>query len=66
MTFCKKYVFLWRGVEEKGGKGDGVNPIPGGSNTSLPLKGSTDFGIVLGSFWDRFGIVLGSFWIILK
>ena len=29
VTFCKKYVFLQRGVEGKGGKGDRVNPIPG-------------------------------------
>ena len=34
--------------------------LPEGSNT--PTEGSTDFGIILGSFWDHFGIVLGSFW----
>ena len=52
VTFFKIYVFLGRGRRERG-KGDRVNPIPEGSNTSLPLKGSTDF-------WDHFGIILGS------
>ena len=25
-------------------------------------QGSTDFGVILGSFWGHFGITLGSFW----